>query len=71
MLFSKTHALREGIGVPLLPVDCPSYENDVARTRAQLCEAVFAFTWAEDKIMHIEEAIDLAWDKKSLSVVDL
>ena len=69
MLFSKTHALREGIGAPLPPVDRPSYENDVAKTRAQLHEAVFACTWAEGKAMHMEEARDLALDKKSLSVV--
>jgi hypothetical protein len=65
-LFGAAEAIREAIGAPLPPVDLTSYENDVARTRAQLREAVFACAWAEGNTMPLEEAIDFALDKKSL-----
>jgi predicted ATPase/DNA-binding SARP family transcriptional activator len=65
-LFGVAEAIREAIGAPLSPIDRPYHESDVARTRAQLSEAAFAFAWNEGNAMSLEEAIDLALDKKSL-----
>ncbi len=59
-LFGVAEAIREAIGAPLPPVDRSPYENDVARTRAQLGEAVLARAWAKGKAMSLEEAIDFA-----------
>ena len=68
-LFGIAEAIREAIGAPLPPVDRPYYENDVARACAQLGKAILVCAWAEGKAMSLEGAIDLALDKKSLSVL--
>jgi tetratricopeptide (TPR) repeat protein len=59
-LFGVAQAIREAIGAPLPPVDCPHYESDVARTRAQLVEAAFVSAWAEGHAMTMEQAMECA-----------
>jgi predicted ATPase/transcriptional regulator with XRE-family HTH domain len=60
ILFGAAKAIRETIGAPLPPVDCPLYESDVARARAQLGEDAFTSAWAKGEAMSLEQAIELA-----------
>jgi predicted ATPase/DNA-binding SARP family transcriptional activator len=46
MLFSTAHALREGMGAPLPPVDRTAYDSVLAVCRAQLGETAFSEAWA-------------------------
>ena len=47
MLLGTAHALREGIGAPLPPVDRAGHDSTVAACRAQLGETAFAEAWAQ------------------------
>jgi len=44
-LFSTASSLRQELGAPLPPVDHAAYDDALAKTRAQLGEAVFADLW--------------------------
>jgi hypothetical protein len=46
-LFGTAHALREGMGAPLPPVDRAAHDSVLAACRAQLGEAAFAKAWAQ------------------------
>jgi predicted ATPase len=45
-LLGAAHTLREQIGAPLPPVDCPAHDSVLAACRAQLGESAFAAAWA-------------------------
>jgi len=45
-LFGTAHALREGMGAPLPPVDRAAHDSVLAVYRAQLGETAFAEAWA-------------------------
>lgn len=47
MLFSKTHALREGIGTALPQVDRAAHDSILATCRIQLGEVAFANAWTD------------------------
>jgi hypothetical protein len=46
MLLGAAHALREGLGAPLPPVDRAAHDSVLAACRAQLGETAFAEAWA-------------------------
>ena len=56
-LWGAAEVLREVIGAPLPPVECPDYEQAVAATLAQLGEKVLAAAWAEGRTMTSEQAL--------------
>jgi predicted ATPase/DNA-binding SARP family transcriptional activator len=57
MLFSTAHALREGMGAPLPPVDRAAYDSVVAVCRAQLGETAFAEAWAHAAARPFQEVM--------------
>ena len=63
ILFSKAHAMREGIGAHLPPVDRAAYDSVLAACRTQLGDAIFARIWAEGEAFQWEQAIDFALGK--------
>jgi predicted ATPase/DNA-binding SARP family transcriptional activator len=58
MLFSTAHALREGMGAPLPPVDCAAHDSMVAVCRAQLGETAFAEAWAHAAARPFQEVVE-------------
>jgi len=58
MLFSTAHALREGMGAPLPPVDRAAYDSVVAVCRAQLGETAFAEAWAHAAARPFQEVVE-------------
>lgn len=58
MLFSTAHALREGMGAPLPPVDRAAYEAVVAASSAQLGETAFAEAWAQAAARPFQEVVE-------------
>jgi hypothetical protein len=58
MLFSAAHALRQGMGAPLPPVDRPAHESVVAVCRAQLGETAFAEAWAHAASRSFQEVVE-------------
>jgi tetratricopeptide (TPR) repeat protein len=59
-LFAASAAWRERIGAPLRPVERPAYERNLDALRAVLGEDVFLASWAEGKIMSLEQALNYA-----------
>ncbi len=57
-LFSTAHALREGMGTPLPPVDRAAYDAVVAACRAQLGETAFASAWAHAAARPFQEVVE-------------
>jgi len=57
MLFSTAHALREGMGAPLPPVDRAAYDFVVAACRTQLGETAFAEVWAQAAARPFQEVV--------------
>jgi predicted ATPase len=57
MLFSTAHALREGMGAPLPPVDRDAYDSAVAGCRTQLGETAFAEAWAQAAARPLQEVV--------------
>jgi tetratricopeptide (TPR) repeat protein len=57
-LLGAAHALREGMGVPLLPVDRAAHESVVVACRAQLGEAAFAEAWARAAARPFQEVVE-------------
>ncbi len=58
MLFSTAHALREGMGAPLPPVDRPAYDTVLAACRARLGETAFIETWAHAAARPFQEVVE-------------
>jgi hypothetical protein len=58
MLIGTAHALRQGMGVPLPPVDRPPHDSAVAACRAQLGEAAFADAWAHGAAGPWQEVVE-------------
>jgi predicted ATPase/DNA-binding SARP family transcriptional activator len=58
MLFSTAHALREGMGAPLPPVDRAAYDSVVAVSSAQLGETAFAEAWAHAAARPFQEVVE-------------
>jgi predicted ATPase/DNA-binding CsgD family transcriptional regulator len=56
-LWGVAEALRDALGVPIPPVVRIMYEQTVAAARAQLGEETFAATWAEGRMMTLEQAL--------------
>ena len=60
------HALREGMGAPLPPVDRADHDSIVAACRAQLGETAFAEAWAHTAARPfqevVEEVLKLRWN---------
>jgi hypothetical protein len=58
-LWAAADALREAAHMHLPPATRASskYDNDLARARAQLGEALFTAAWAEGRAMSVEQAI--------------
>ena len=60
-LWGAAETLREGMGIPALPVHLPVeravYEQAVASLRMQLGERAFAAAWAEGRSMTPEQAV--------------
>jgi len=54
-LFGLAEEIRETVGAPLPPVDRLSYENAVARARAQLDETAFALAWSAGRAVSLEK----------------
>ena len=62
-LFGAAEAQREAIGSPMMPVDRPEYERDVAAARAQLDASAFVATWAEGRTLALEQAVAYALEE--------
>ncbi len=56
-VFGAAEALRDTIGVPLLPPDRPDYDRYVAAARSGVSAEAFAAEWARGRGMSLEEAI--------------
>ena len=52
------HALREGIGAPLPPVDRAAHDSVLAACRAQLGETAFAEAWAHAAARPFQEVVE-------------
>jgi hypothetical protein len=59
-LFGAAEALREIIGVLLLPIEWRDYDRNISETRAQFDETTFAAARAEGRAMTLEQAIAYA-----------
>ncbi len=57
MLLGTAHALREGIGAPLPPVDRAAHDSLVAACRAQLGETAFAEAWARGAARPFQDTV--------------
>ncbi len=58
VLFGTAHALREGMGAPLPPVDRAAHDSVVAACRAQLGETAFAEAWAHGAARPFQEVVE-------------
>jgi non-specific serine/threonine protein kinase len=59
-LFGAAEALREAIGVTLLPAERVDHDRAAAAARAAAAEAAFAAAWAEGRTMTLEQAAEYA-----------
>jgi predicted ATPase/class 3 adenylate cyclase/Tfp pilus assembly protein PilF len=59
-LMGAAEALREALGIIVVPNDRAEYDRIVESARARLGEATFASAWAEGRAMSPEQAIALA-----------
>jgi non-specific serine/threonine protein kinase len=59
-LFGAADALRQAIGAPLDPAERAELDQDVIAARNQLGEKNFELTWAEGRVMTMEQAIEFA-----------
>jgi predicted ATPase/class 3 adenylate cyclase len=60
LLFGADEALRETIGLSILPIWHDNYQRGVAAARALLDEATFAAAWAAGRALTLEQAIAYA-----------
>ena len=58
---AASDALREAIGLPLLPGGQQVYRRRMARAREMLDEELLAAAWAEGRAMTMEQAISYAF----------
>jgi predicted ATPase/DNA-binding SARP family transcriptional activator len=65
-LFGAAMALREAIGAPLTPGECPAYERNVATVRGQLDASTFEAAWAAGRVMALEQAIAYALEESEV-----
>ena len=59
-LLGAAAALRAARWTPILPVDRPEHEDQVARTRAALGEPAFTAAWVAGRAMTLEDALAFA-----------
>ena len=64
-LMGKAAMIREETNSPLPPVDRANYDQDVVSMRSQLGESNFQKAWAEGRELTVEQAIDLALQRRS------
>jgi hypothetical protein len=62
-LFGAAAALREKLGIPVLPVFVPEYEDEISSLRTALGEAAFAAEWAAGCALILEQAVALALEQ--------
>ena len=58
MLLGAAHALREGLGAALPPVDRAAHDSVVAACRSQLGETAFAEAWAHAAARSWQEVVE-------------
>ena len=68
-LLGAASQLRGAMGLPLLPVDRPGYEQVLADLRASLTDAAFAAAWAAGESLSAEESVAGALAESQGSVV--
>ena len=68
-LLGAASQLRGAMGLPLLPVDKPGYEQVLASVRASLTDAAFAAAWAAGEALSAEESVADALAESQGSVV--
>jgi DNA-binding NarL/FixJ family response regulator len=56
-LWGVAEALREGIGMPILPVERADYECSVAAARVRLGKRAFAAAWAQGRTKTPEQVL--------------
>jgi predicted ATPase/class 3 adenylate cyclase/DNA-binding CsgD family transcriptional regulator len=56
-LWGAAEALRETLGMPLMPAGRAAYEQAIARVRTQLEERTFVDAWARGRRMKLEEIL--------------
>jgi tetratricopeptide (TPR) repeat protein len=59
-LFGVAAALREAIGLPLLPTDLDRYDRAVAEVRRQMDKDAFAAAWDAGTSLSLEQAVAMA-----------
>ena len=64
-LMGKAAMIREETKSPLPPVDRANYDQDIVSMRSQLGESNFQKAWAEGRELTMEQAIDLALQRRS------
>jgi DNA-binding CsgD family transcriptional regulator len=63
-MFGVAEAVREAVGVPVIPSIRADYDRGVAAARAGLGEVAFAAAWAGGKAMPPEQAVEYALSAK-------
>ena len=66
-LWGAAEALRETLGMPLMPAGRAAYEQAIARVRTQLEEQSFVDAWARGRRMRLEEI--LAPERSTTNVI--
>jgi hypothetical protein len=66
-LYGAATSLREAIGSPLGPLGQAELDRDLAAVRASLGEPLFARVWAEGYGLTLEQAIEHALARETLS----
>ena len=64
-LFGAAEALREVIGTPLQAFDRLDYEQNVGSVRKNLDEMTFTRTWAEGRVLTLEQVVAYALENHS------
>ena len=59
-LFGAAEALRESLGIPILPIYLPEHQREVAAVRTALGETAFEKEWAAGRALTLEQAVALA-----------
>ncbi len=59
-LYGAAAALREAIGLPLLPTDRDRYDRSVAKVRQQMDKAAFVAAWDAGTVLSLDQAVAMA-----------
>jgi tetratricopeptide (TPR) repeat protein len=59
-LLGAAAELRESIGIPLSPKDCPEHDRQTAEVRQALGEEGFASAWTDGQAMTLDQAVEYA-----------